>query len=90
MSSELMSREAEVETNEFYEAFNQSLGVDGARKVINEAVLESGLAVRSDIPWHKAFMRICDVLRRKNGLYKNYRQLPYCSFCRAQRTRQDD
>jgi len=61
--------EAEVSTNEFYEAFNQSLGTEGAKKVVQEAILESGLTLQTSYTIPEA-LRICDTLRKKPGFIR--------------------
>jgi hypothetical protein len=61
--------EAEVSTNEFYEAFNQSLGTEGAKKIVQEAILEAGLTLQASYPISEALM-ICDTLRKKPGFIR--------------------
>jgi hypothetical protein len=61
--------DAEVNANEFYDAFTQSLGTEGAKKVVQEAILESGLSVRNTYPIPEA-LKICDTLRKKPGFIR--------------------
>lgn len=53
----------------FHEAYSQSLGVEGAQKLISEAIREAKLNVREEYSREDALI-ICDFLKKKSGYIK--------------------
>ena len=50
----------------FYSAYSQSLGIEGAQKVVKEALFEAGLAVKKEYSRDEA-LKLCAVLKTKPG-----------------------
>jgi len=53
----------------FYNAYSQSLGIEGSQKVVNEAVAEAGLEIKKEYSREEA-LKLCEVLKSKSGFVK--------------------
>lgn len=56
-----------VDIKEFHNAYIQSLGIEGAQKLIKETVSEVGLSVKKEYTKEEA-LKICEALKNKHGL----------------------
>ena len=66
--------EERISAEELYEQFYQAFGMEGARKLINEAITEAGLLPKKDYAKEEA-LKICEVLKKKSGFVKTIANL---------------
>ncbi|HEY9789239.1 MAG TPA: hypothetical protein V6D22_02490 [Candidatus Obscuribacterales bacterium] len=57
---------SDINIKEFYEAYSESLGLEGARKIVDQAVIDSGLPKQVNYTPADA-IRICDTLKKSTG-----------------------
>ncbi len=55
-----------INLNEFYDPLKECLGVEGAQKVIREAIQKAGLQLHAEYSKEDA-LKICDALKTKQG-----------------------
>lgn len=58
-----------IPIKEFYDAFTESLGVEGAQKLVKESIIESGLPIINNYPLPDA-LKICETLKNRPGMVK--------------------
>ena len=58
-----------VAVNELYDAYRDSLGVEAAEKLVNDAIVECGLKKQPAYPVED-ILKICDVLKSKPGFIR--------------------
>jgi hypothetical protein len=62
----MTSQSSDINIKEFYDAYAESLGLEGARKIVDQAVIDCGL------PKQQAFspadaIKICEMLKKNEG-----------------------
>ncbi|MFH1339536.1 MAG: hypothetical protein ABIH40_06815 [Candidatus Omnitrophota bacterium] len=63
-----------IKIEDFYELYIQTMGDEGARKIIKEAIAEAGLASKKEFSKEEA-LKICEVLKKKSGFIKTLANL---------------
>ena len=58
--------ETSIPIQELIDAYTQSLGIEGAQKLIQDAIKEAGLPTKSAFSKEEA-IKICEVLKTKKG-----------------------
>jgi len=61
--------ENKISLEELYNTYTQGLGLEGAKKIIREAIVESGLKVEEEYTKEEA-LKICEALKKKGGFIK--------------------
>lgn len=63
----MVSKAITIET--FYNAYSQSLGIEGAQKLIKDVIIEADLDLKDEYIRDEA-LQICDFLKKKSGFIK--------------------
>lgn len=63
-----------IKLEDFHELYIQTAGVDGAKKIIKEAIAEAGLIEKKEYTKEDA-LEICEALKKKSGFIKTIANL---------------
>lgn len=58
-----------IKLEDFQDLYIQTAGVDGAEKIIKQAIAEAGLPEKKEYTKEEA-LKICEVLKKKSGFIK--------------------
>jgi hypothetical protein len=63
-----------IKLEDFQELYIQTAGVEGAEKIIKEAIAEAGLTEKKEYTKEEA-LKICEVLKKESGFIKTIANL---------------
>ncbi|MFH1289021.1 MAG: hypothetical protein ABII25_10060 [bacterium] len=58
-----------IPIEKFYNSYVQTLGIEGSRKLVDDAVVQAGLFVKKEYRKEEA-LKVCEVLKQKKGFIK--------------------
>lgn len=61
--------EDKIKIEDFYDVYIQSAGEEGARRIIEEAIVEAELLLKKEYSKEEA-LKICEALKKKAGFIK--------------------